>query len=117
VIRAMSAAERLADEGIEAEVIDLRTIRPMDTATLIQSVSKTGRLLTVYEAVKTLGIGAEVSAAIAESDAFDLLDAPIARLGAREVPLPYNPTLEKAAVPQEDDIVDAVRRLVREGRV
>jgi pyruvate/2-oxoglutarate/acetoin dehydrogenase E1 component len=116
VIRAMSAAERLADEGIEAEVIDLRTIRPMDTATLIQSVSKTGRLLTVYEAVKTLGIGAEVSAAIAESEAFDLLDAPIARLGGREVPLPYNPTLEKSAVPQEDDIVNAVRRLVREGR-
>ena len=117
VIRAMSAAERLADEGIEAEVIDLRTIRPMDTATLIESVSKTGRLLTVYEAVKTLGIGAEVSAAIAESEAFDLLDAPIARLGGREVPLPYNPTLEKSAVPQEDDIVNAVRRLVREGRV
>jgi acetoin:2,6-dichlorophenolindophenol oxidoreductase subunit beta len=116
VIRAMSAAGRLADEGIEAEVIDLRTIRPMDTATLIQSVSKTGRLLTVYEAVKTLGIGAEVSAAIAESEAFDLLDAPIARLGGREVPLPYNPTLEKSAVPQEDDIVNAVRRLVREGR-
>jgi acetoin:2,6-dichlorophenolindophenol oxidoreductase subunit beta len=116
VIRAMSAAGRLVDEGIEAEVIDLRTIRPMDTATLIQSVSKTGRLLTVYEAVKTLGIGAEVSAAIAESEAFDLLDAPIARLGGREVPLPYNPTLEKSAVPQEDDIVNAVRRLVREGR-
>ena len=114
VIRAVSAAEWLAAEGIEAEVIDLRTIRPMDTATLIQSVSKTGRLLSVYEGAKTLGIGAEVSAAIAESEAFDLLDAPIARLGAREVPLPYNPTLEKAAVPQEDDIVNAARRLVRE---
>jgi len=116
-IRSVSAAERLAVEGIDAEVIDLRTIRPIDTATLIQSVSKTGRLLTVYEGVKTLGIGTEVSAAIAESEAFDLLDAPIARLGAREVPLPYNPTLEKSAVPQEDDIVNAARRLVREGRV
>jgi pyruvate/2-oxoglutarate/acetoin dehydrogenase E1 component len=116
-IRSVSAAERLAAEGIDAEVIDLRTIRPMDTATLIQSVSKTGRLLTVYEGVKTLGTGTEVSAAIAESEAFDLLDAPIARLGAREVPLPYNPTLEKSAVPQEDDIVNAARRLVREGRV
>ncbi|HVL72415.1 MAG TPA: alpha-ketoacid dehydrogenase subunit beta [Beijerinckiaceae bacterium] len=116
VLRALAAAERLAQEGIEAEVIDLRTIRPMDTDTVVASVSRTGRLVVVYEGVKTLGVGAEVSARIAESEAFDYLDAPIVRLGGREVPLPYNPTLEKAAVPQEDDIVAAIRRLVREGK-
>ena len=88
----------------------------MDTDTVVASVSRTGRLVVVYEGVKTLGVGAEVSARIAESEAFDYLDAPIVRLGGREVPLPYNPTLEKAAVPQEDDIVAAIRRLVREGK-
>jgi acetoin:2,6-dichlorophenolindophenol oxidoreductase subunit beta len=116
VLRALAAADRLAAEGIEAEVIDLRTIRPMDTDTVVASVSRTGRLAVVYEGVKTLGVGAEVSARIAESEAFDYLEAPIVRLGGREVPLPYNPALEKAAVPQEDDIVAAIRRLVREGR-
>jgi pyruvate dehydrogenase E1 component beta subunit len=115
-IRAQAAAERLATEGIAAEVIDLRSVRPMDTETIFASVRKTSRLLIVYEGVKTLGVGAEISAAVAESDAFDYLDAPIVRLGGQEVPLPYNPVLEKAAVPQEDDIVNAARRLVRDGR-
>jgi len=115
-IRAQAAAERLATEGIDAEVIDLRSVRPMDTETIFASVRKTSRLLIVYEGVKTLGVGAEISAAVAESDAFDYLDAPIVRLGGQEVPLPYNPVLEKAAVPQEDDIVNAARRLVRDGR-
>ena len=115
-IRSLAAAERLAAEGIDAEVIDLRTIRPMDTEAVFKSVRKTSRLMIVYEGVKTLGVGAEVSAAVAESDAFDFLDAPIMRLGGKDVPLPYNPVLEKAAVPQEDDIVEAARRLVREGR-
>nr|WP_244295136.1 transketolase C-terminal domain-containing protein [Paracoccus versutus] len=86
VHKALSAAEELAAEGIDLEVIDLRTIRPMDTATIIESVCKTGRLITVYEGVKTLGIGAEISAAIAESEAFDYLDAPIMRLGGAESP-------------------------------
>ncbi|WP_422368209.1 alpha-ketoacid dehydrogenase subunit beta [Pelagibius sp.] len=113
VQRALAAAETLVDEGIEAEVIDLRTIRPMDRATVIESVAKTSRLVCVYEGVTTLGIGAEVSAAIAESEAFDYLDAPIVRLGGAEVPIPYNPELEKAAVPQVPDILDAVRNLVR----
>ena len=76
-------------------------------------MSRTTRLLCVYEGVKTLGIGAEVSALIAESEAFDRLDAPILRLGGAECPVPYNPALEKAAVPQVADIVDAARRLVR----
>ena len=116
VVRAAAAAVRLAAEGIDAEVIDLRSLRPIDGVTIAESVRKTHRLLIVYEGVKIMGIGAEISAMIAESDAFDFLDAPIARLGGADAPLPYNPVLEKAAVPQEDDIVAAARRLVREGR-
>jgi pyruvate dehydrogenase E1 component beta subunit len=114
-IRAEAAAQRLAAEGIDAEVVDLRSLRPIDLATIAQSVRKTHRLLIVYEGVKTMGIGAEVSARVAESDAFDFLDAPIARLGGADAPIPYNPVLEKACVPQEDDIVAAARRLVRHG--
>lgn len=113
VHKSLEAAATLAAEGIEAEVIDLRSLRPMDTATLIDSVRRTSRLLCVYEGVKTLGIGTEVSAAIAESEAFDYLDAPIMRLGGAEAPLPYNPELEKASVPQVADIVAASRALVR----
>jgi pyruvate dehydrogenase E1 component beta subunit len=113
VHKSLDAAAQLAEEGIDVEVIDLRSLRPMDTATVAESVKKTARLLTVYEGVKTLGIGAEVSAAIAESEAFDYLDAPIMRLGGAEAPLPYNPDLEKAAVPQVPDIVAALRKLVR----
>jgi pyruvate dehydrogenase E1 component beta subunit len=115
VSRALEAAEMLAGEGIDAEVIDLRSLRPLDRPTLIESVRRTGRLLVVHEGVQTLGIGAEISALIAESDAFDFLDAPIRRLGGRDTPLPYNPVLEKAAVPQLGDIVAALRALA-EGR-
>ena len=113
VHRALDAAAALAEEGIEAEVIDLRTLRPMDTETIIASVKRTSRLICVYEGVKTLGIGTEISAAIAESEAFDFLDAPIIRLGGAEAPLPYNPELEKASVPQVPDIVAAARAVVR----
>jgi acetoin:2,6-dichlorophenolindophenol oxidoreductase subunit beta len=109
--RAMEAADELAREGVEAEVIDPRALRPLDMATIARSVKKTSRLMCVYEGVKTLGIGAEISAAIAESDAFDYLDAPILRLGGAETPIPYSPVLEKAAVPQTPDIVAAARRL------
>ena len=115
VHKALEAAEQLAAEGISAEVIDLRSLRPMDYRTLIESVSKTTRLICVYEGTKELGIGAEVSAAIAESEAFDRLDAPILRLGGADCPLPYNPDLERAAVPQVPDIVAAARRTVRRG--
>ena len=111
--KALDAALELAREGIEAEVIDPRVLRPLDLATIAKSVKKTSRLLCVYEGVKTLGIGAEISAAIAESDAFDYLDAPILRLGGAESPIPYSPVLEKAAVPQTPDIVAAARRLAR----
>jgi pyruvate/2-oxoglutarate/acetoin dehydrogenase E1 component len=113
VHRALDAAAALAEEGIDAEVIDLRTLRPMDTETIIASVKRTSRLICVYEGVKTLGIGTEISAAIAESEAFDFLDAPIIRLGGAEAPLPYNPELEKASVPQVPDIVAAARASVR----
>ena len=116
VHKSLEAAEILAREDIEIEVIDLLSLRPMDTAAIIDSVKRTHRLLTVYEGVKTLGIGAEISAAIAESDAFDFLDAPIMRLGGAEAPLPYNPELEKAAVPQVPGIVEASRNLVK-GRI
>jgi acetoin:2,6-dichlorophenolindophenol oxidoreductase subunit beta len=112
-LRASAAAVRLAKEGIDAEVVDLRSLRPIDFATIAASVRKTRRMLVVYEGVKTMGIGAEIAAMIAESDVFHALVAPIARLGGADVPIPYNPKLEKAAVPQEDDIVAAARRLVR----
>ena len=116
VHRALEAAEVLAGEGIDLEVIDLRTLRPLDTKTIIASVKKTSRLVCVYEGVKTLGIGAEISAMIAESEAFEYLDAPILRLGGAESPIPYNPVLEKAAVPQTPVIVERVRSLVK-GRI
>ena len=113
VHKALEAAVALQAEGIDVEVIDLRTIRPIDQATVIASVKKTHRMICVYEAVKTLGIGAEMSAMIAESDAFDYLDAPIVRLGGIDSPIPYNPDLEKAAVPQVNDIITSVRALVQ----
>ena len=116
VHKALEAAEMLAAEGIDAEVIDLRTIRPIDRETVLGSVRKTGRLICVYEAVKTLGVGAEISAMVAESDAFDFLDAPIVRLGGAECPIPYNPVLEKAVVPQVPDILEAARNIAK-GRI
>lgn len=116
VHKALEAAETLAQDGVAAEVIDLRTIRPMDRETVLTSIRKTGRLICVYEGVKTLGVGAEVSAMVAESDAFDFLEAPIIRLGGAESPIPYNPELEKAVVPQVPDILQAARDLTA-GRV
>ena len=113
VHRALEAAERLAADGISAEVIDLRSIRPIDRDTILASVRKTGRLIVVYEGVKAFGVGAEISAMVAESDAFDFLDAPILRLGAADAPVPYNPDLERASVPQVDTIEAAARRLTR----
>ncbi len=113
--KALEAAEILAGEGINLEVIDLRSIRPIDGATIIDSVKKTTRLAIVYEGVKSFGVGAEISALIAESEAFDYLDAPILRMGGSESPIPYNPNLEKAAVPQVDGIVEGLRKLVKGG--
>lgn len=116
VHKSLDAAKQLAEEGIDVEVIDLRSIRPMDRQTIIDSVCKTSRLMCVYEGVKTLGVGAEISAMIAESEAFDYLDAPVVRLGGAETPIPYNPELEKATVPQVDGIVKAARDLVTGAR-
>ena len=111
--KSLEAAEILQAEGIDVEIVDLRTIRPIDRETVINSVKKTTRLICVYEAVKTLGIGAEISAMVAESEAFDYLDAPIMRLGGADSPIPYNPELEKAVVPQVPDIVAGIRTLVQ----
>ena len=116
VHKALDAARTLESERIDVEVIDLRTTRPMDRETVLKSVRKTGKLICVYEGVKTLGVGAEVSAIVAESDAFDFLDAPIVRLGGAECPIPYNPKLEKSVVPQVPDILDSARRLAN-GRI
>jgi acetoin:2,6-dichlorophenolindophenol oxidoreductase subunit beta len=112
-VRALEAAGVLAQDGVDVEVIDLRSLRPLDIDAIRNSVKKTSRLMCVYEGVKTLGIGAEVSAAIAESEAFDFLDAPIVRLGGAEAPIPYSPILEKASSPQVEDIVEAARKLAR----
>jgi acetoin:2,6-dichlorophenolindophenol oxidoreductase subunit beta len=113
VHRALEAAAELAKEGIEIEVIDLRSLRPIDSETIFDSVRKTSRLMVIYEGVKALGIGAEISAMVSESEVFDYLDAPIVRLGGADVPLPYNPELEKAAVPQVPGIIEAARKLAR----
>ncbi len=116
VPRALEAAEKLAAEGIEVEVVDPRCLKPLDKDTIIRSVSKTGRVLIAHEAPKTGGFGGELAAVIAESEAFDYLDAPIRRLGGQDIPIPYNRNLERAAVPQVDDIVAAARALAQEGK-
>jgi 2-oxoisovalerate dehydrogenase E1 component len=113
VIRALEAATRLAAEGIELEVIDLRTLKPFDAATVCESVTSTGRLLIVHEAPLVGGWGGEIAGTVAQSSAFSYLEAPIVRLGGADVPIPYNRTLERAAVPQTEDIVVAARKLAK----
>jgi pyruvate/2-oxoglutarate/acetoin dehydrogenase E1 component len=115
-IKSLEAAEILAKEGLDIDVVDLRSLKPLDTETIITSVSKTGRALIVHEAPITGGFGGEVAAVIASSEAFDRLDAPISRLAGRDIPIPYNRILEKASVPQIDDIVARARSLATEGR-
>ena len=109
VQKAMNVAERLAKEGISVEVIDPRTLVPLDTHTITESVKKTGRAVVVHEAHKVCGIGAEIASMISET-AFAYLDAPVERLGAKACPLPFNLALENATVPQEQDIYDAIKR-------
>lgn len=116
LVKSLAAAEELSKEGIQAEVIDLRTLKPLDKETIIQSVTKTGKLLIVHEAPITGGFGGELAAVVTESEAFDRLDAPIKRLAGRDIPIPYNRILEKAAVPQIEDITKAARDLALEGR-
>jgi pyruvate dehydrogenase E1 component beta subunit len=112
VHRALAAAETLAKDGIDCEVIDPRTIKPYDEETVARSAMKTGKVLVVHEACKIGGFGGEVVARLVEEPAFDYLDAPVKRLGGLDTPIPYNRNLERATVPQEDDIVKAVRELV-----
>jgi pyruvate/2-oxoglutarate/acetoin dehydrogenase E1 component len=116
VSRALEAAEKLAAEGIEAEVVDLRTLKPLDIQTITASVIKTGRALIVHEAPLTGGFGGELSALISEGEAFDFLDAPVRRLAGRDIPIPYNRTLERASVPQVENIIETARSLYMEGR-
>jgi pyruvate dehydrogenase E1 component beta subunit len=107
---ALKAAEELAKEGISAEVIDLRTLRPLDTATIVESVQKTSRCISVEEGWPVAGIGSEICAIIME-EAFDYLDAPVVRVAGKDVPLPYAANLEKLALPQIQDIVDAAKNV------
>ena len=106
--KALQAAEKLAEEGIDAEVIDLRTIRPLDVDTIVKSVAKTNRLVSAEEGWPTAGIGSEIAALMMEH-AFDHLDAPVIRVHGKDVPLPYAANLEKLALPQVDDIVAAAK--------
>ncbi len=113
VPRCLTVAENLAGEGIDIEVIDPRTLLPLDAEPIIESAAKTGRVLVVHEAVQTGGFGGEVVARIVDSEAFYYLDAPPKRLGGLDVPIPYNPNLEKNAVPTEESITAAVRSMLR----
>lgn len=106
--KALEAAETLAEEGIEAEVIDLRSIRPLDVETIVASVKKTNRLVCAEEGWAFAGIGAEIAATIMEQ-AFDWLDAPVSRVSAVDVPLPYAANLEQLALPQAAGIVRAAK--------
>lgn len=108
--KAFKAAEILAKEGIDVEVIDLRTISPFDKETILESVKKTHRLVIIHEAVKQGGVGAEISAFIAE-EAMDYLDAPILRFGAPFVPVPFSPPLEDAYKMKTSDIVEGIRKM------
>jgi len=108
---ALEAADRLTQEGIEAEVVDLRTLRPLDMATVLRSVRKTHRAVTVEEAWRSYGIGAEVASRIQE-EAFDDLDAPIQRVAAVEVPMPYAKNLEQAAIPDAQRVLTAVKEVL-----
>lgn len=111
VSRCLAAAERLAQEGIEVEVVDPRTLVPLDTATIMASVRKTRRALIVQEAVRRGGVASDISSIIHEQ-AFASLDAPVRILAGRNTPIPFNLTLEKACIPQEDDVVEAARSML-----
>jgi pyruvate dehydrogenase E1 component beta subunit len=108
VHQALAAAEALAREEIRCEVVDLRTVKPLDTATVLTSVRKTGRLVIVHEAVRTGGIGGEI-AAIAAEEAFTSLKAPIRRVTAPDTPVPFSPPLEEFYTPDPEQIMTAVR--------
>ncbi len=108
---ALEAASALAQAGVDVEVLDLRTLAPLDREAILESIGRTSRALVLYEAPRTGGIGGEIAALIAE-DAFEYLDAPIVRLAALDTPVPYSPPLEAAHLPGKDKVIAAVKRLV-----
>ena len=111
VHKALNAAKELAKQGINIEIIDPRTLVPLDKRTIIDSVKKTGRAVVVSEDCRTCGVAAEIASIIME-EAFDYLDAPIKRVSALDVPIPYSPVLEAVAIPQEHNIIEAVKETV-----
>ena len=112
VLVALAAAEELAESGISAEVIDPRTIVPLDSATLIKSVTKTGHAVIVDEGCQSYGITGELASVIYDG-AFDYLDAPIVRIGAMDVPVPFSKPLEDETIPNEEDVIEAVRHMLK----
>jgi len=111
VTEALAAAAKLEEQGIAAEVIDPRTIQPLDLATILASVKKTGRLIIASDDVRCGGIGSEISAQVIE-EAFDSLDAPILRVAAPDMPIPFSPTLEQAYMPNAQKIIEAAKKLI-----
>jgi pyruvate/2-oxoglutarate/acetoin dehydrogenase E1 component len=109
---ALEAAEQLAKEGIEAEVIDPRTLKPLDMDTILQSVRKTGRVVCITEAYRTGSFAAEIASRI-QDEAFDWLDAPVKVLGGADVPIPMAASLEKAAIPQVENIMAVIREVLK----
>ncbi len=107
----MSAAEKLSEEGISVEVVDPRTLYPLDKKAILDSVSKTNKLVIVHEAPKTCGFGAEIAAIVAD-EAFDTLDAPIKRVTAPDTPVPFSPTLEHFYIPDEEDVIKAIKEIM-----
>jgi pyruvate dehydrogenase E1 component beta subunit len=105
------AADQLAKEGIEVEIVDLRTLRPLDMGPVLESFKKTNRAVVVEEGWRSFGVGSEIAARLYE-EAFDYVDAPIRRVAQKEVPLPYNRNLEQMALPQVQDVIDAVKEVL-----
>jgi len=111
VQKALAAAETLDKEGVSAEVLDLRTISPLDKEAILKSVEKTGRAIILHEATLTGGVGGEIAAIIAD-EGFDYLNAPIKRVAAPDCPIPFSPVLEQAWVPNEEKVIAAVKQVV-----
>jgi pyruvate dehydrogenase E1 component beta subunit len=112
VHKALAAAEKLKKEGISAEVVDPRTLSPLDKQAIVKSVKKTGRIVIVSEDAKAAGVSAEIAAVVAE-EALDYLDAPIKRVAEPDTPIPFSPTLEKFVIPDEESIIKAVKEIVK----
>jgi pyruvate/2-oxoglutarate/acetoin dehydrogenase E1 component len=111
VHKALNAAAELEEEGVDAEVVDPRTLTPLDKKTIVDSVKKTGRLVIVSEDCKTAGVSAEIASVVAE-EAIDYLDAPIKRVTAADTPIPFSPPLEQYVIPNEKAIIKAVKEVV-----